>query len=210
MRRMDSPFIITEMIKHKLEDLLPQFSANGVDKRLLTMAVEDFINWLRIRWRGRVYFGGVEVTNLEVQQLFCQSIEEDPETTRDDLNAWVNIWLSKWRERVKLVFKLEPIYDKERSSLHSLVQRGKKMMSYEEAKNYKEPVLFVLITRNEVVGTEILSDTIIQKEAGRLKSSLKTVEDKVQFTVSLTRSARDICRTEGKLIFINTEGMKYE
>lgn len=230
---MESKFyIISEMIENRLKELLPQFSSEGIDHKLFTVAVEDFINYVKVKFSvefrqlreaeaeyyaafGEMYYdtikelSGSTSEDLFIKNLFSKLIEEDAQTAKDEIDAWVSLWLAKWKTRVQIIFGNEDMHNKNFNQMLKVSKRHEDM-GFQEAKDYKEPVIYALVTNGEIVGTEILSNVIINKTYNKLRSRPREVKDKLQFINECMKEVKTMSFISGKFIFISVKDFDWK
>lgn len=211
-------YIITEMLKHRLGELLPNFDATGLENKLFSMCIEDFLNYLRfiwaidldwMKWAAEAEVPMKVQDNQVLRSKFSEWLELDPKTAREEIDMWVNLWLVKWKERVQLLFGDSELYNRSLNLLQTLERKGRYKISFEEEKDYRLPVMFTLMSRGEVVGTELLTGTVIRREAGKLKVVPKHLNEKIQFLNSCLKQVREVSSVSGKLIFVSLKGVKW-
>ena len=213
---IDQFFIISEMIRHRLGEILPSFQPTHLEHKLFHVAVDDFLNYLRYTWS----VGLNDWMPMEAEQdapgpdnrlrtLIFAWLEDDPKTAKEDLDVWVGLWLVKWRERVKILFGPEENLNKNLNQVETLIRKGSGVLGLQELRQFKEPVLFTFLHLGEIAGTEILADSIIRKEAGRLRCSPKSIGEKVKFLATCIREAKNLSQVAGKFIFISVKDFKW-
>jgi hypothetical protein len=209
------PVMVSEMIRIRLSELLPGFDSDQLEHKMWEMAVEDFLNYLRHVWSVELQDWMSEQAEWEeptpiqkLKSLIVDWLEKDPKTAKEDLNAWVSLWLVKWKQRVKLIFGDEGNYNQNCKQVQTLIQKGSQMMGYEELKLFREPILFTLISHGEITGTEVLTDHILKREAGKLKHGPKGIKEKADFLAVCMRETRILSQIAGKFIFIKVADSK--
>jgi hypothetical protein len=212
---IDHNYIISEMIKHRLNELLFSFDPLHLEHKLFNMAVEDFLNYLRYTWSVELQeWMPAEVEDNDpsppekLRFLIFNWLEKDPKSAKEELDAWVSLWFAKWKERIKILFGPEET-NKNIEQIQKMVHKGSSMMGHEELKQFKEPVLFTFISQGELAGTEILTDTIIKREVGKLRQAPREIKEKVQFLNTCMMEARALSRTLGHFIFVSVKDFKW-
>jgi hypothetical protein len=215
---MESKFyIISEIIKNRLKELLPQFSPSGIDNKLFVTSVEDFINYLKFLWDGKLRDSQASanidstdepLTGRDLHEVFMEWLESCPEATKEEIDAWVSLWLCKWKARVQILFGEENIHNRNFNQMQDVIKKHDPM-GFQEEKMYREPVIFTLISNSEIVGTEILAKVIINKAYSKLKSRPREVREKLQFLNECMREAKDMSTVSGKRIFISVKNFKW-
>jgi hypothetical protein len=213
---IDQFFIVSEMIRHRLGELLPNFEPTRLEHKLFHVAVDDFLNYLRYIWSVDLqdwmgFDPGQEEPkpNSKLRTLIFDWLEDDPKTAKEDLDMWISLWLVKWRERVKILFGPEENINRNINQVDTLIRKGSSILGLQELKQFREPVLFTFLNLGEIAGTEILADSIIRKEAGRLRCAPKSIEEKVKFLNTCIKEARNLSQVAGKFIFISVKDFKW-
>ena len=87
------------LIGEKLSDAELSLDVTGSDRKVLQVAYQDFINYLKVHWD----LIGKDVNNCELAKRVEKQIRVNPVEFEEFLTIWINIWLKKWKERVKLL-----------------------------------------------------------------------------------------------------------
>jgi hypothetical protein len=204
------------MIKNRLTELLPDFSFNGIDSKLYNMAIEDFTNYLKYHWSLNIE-SFVSLTNPDsnmpsedkrLQVLFTTWIESGPEKSKEEIDAWVSLWLCKWRERVQILFGNESIHNKNFSQVQEVVKR-EVFSRITEREEFKKALIFTLINRKEIVGTNLLADTIISRVSNRIKYRPEGIEGRLRLLNDCMLEVENLCSQSGKLIFVSIKNFNW-
>ncbi len=89
---------VETILSKKIKEAEPTLDILGADRKVLQVAVQDFMNYLN-------FYRNLEnkETNFiyQVKQLE-QLQKEEPTEFNSCLSVWSSIWLRKWKERVNL------------------------------------------------------------------------------------------------------------
>jgi hypothetical protein len=220
---MESSYIMFELIKNRLIELLPGFSYNGIDSKLYDMIIEDFINYLKYRWRLNIE-SFVPLTNPDDEMLnedkrlhvlFTTWLESDPEKSKEEIDAWVSLWLCKWKGRVQILFGEENLYNRNFNQVQDVIKRGvfarrEIFKGVKEELEFKKSIIFTLLSYEEIVGTNLLAETIISKVSNRIKYHPEGIEGRLKFLNDCMREAKDMSATPGKIIFVSVKNFNWK
>ena len=205
MRRLweaHSMNFIEVMLTESLRNRNPQLDLQGTDRRVLEIAHEDLMNFLRVHWQ----LMGTESAEYELIEKLYHYHQEEPKELEEFINAWTGIWIKKWDERVKLLIGPE-----EESSSWQKVSRKicdaepvwKTLPSRQEV---EEVVVESLIRNGEICGTSILAENLIKMEIGSIeKMNVNQDEDVLNMVNGTLRRARNLSRSKGPLIFVRLD-----
>ena len=91
-RQRVSPWLIRELRKR-----IPSFNPYTLDFKLAVFAQRDLETCLSIMWG--------EENNHKIRVKLRTYLSRQPEETKVFLGFWVDRWLEKWRERVRILYK---------------------------------------------------------------------------------------------------------
>lgn len=172
----------------------------GTDKRILRIASQDFMNYLKFHWK----LTSQEITQPEFTERIRRYLDEKPEELKEFLNIWSGIWMKKWDERVRLVTETEE---------SQRLRRNHKRLSqvepiWRQLRNHSEIediIVEALIRNGEICGTSILAENLLKNElASRIKrkNSSNRFEDLLDITNKALTKVRHLSRSKGTTIFI--------
>jgi hypothetical protein len=150
------------------------------------MAVEDFGNYLK-----HIKF------NMD-------SLLTSPESIKEEIDAWVSLWLVKWKERVKILFGNEDVYNRNLSTVTEVIRR-EIFNGVIEKEEFKDGLIYTLINYGEIVGTNLLANTIINRVSNRIKYRPEGIEGKLKFLNDCIQEAKNMSMQSGKIIFISVK-----
>jgi len=174
---------IEVMLMESLRNRNPQLDLQGSDRRVLEIADEDLMNFLKVHW----CLMGQESADYELIEKLYSFHQEEPQELEEFINVWTGIWIKKWNERVKLLIGQQ---EEENSSWQKL---SKKICDAEplwktlpNRRNVEDVVVESLIKNGEICGTNILSENLIKMELG----SLEKIDVKKSFPQQRTTNIR--------------------
>ena len=192
--------LLLESLKRKN----PFLDLEGMDRKVLQIAYEDLLNYLKTVWGISSFKYKVE---YEIAEKIRKFYTENPEELLEFLDIWTGIWLKKWNERVKLLIGKD---DRKWRKINKNLTAGEplwfQLRSREEFKDY---VIRSLIKNGEICGTSILAENLIKMELGasfeKNKSKLNDRENLLNLLNSTLRKARELSRSKGPLIFMRID-----
>lgn len=172
----------------------------GSDKRILSIASQDFMNYLIFHWK----LTSQEITQPQFTERIRRYLHEKPEELKEFLNIWSGIWIKKWNERVRLVTETEESQrlKKNRKRLSQVEPTWRQLRNRSEIEDI---IVQTLIRNGEICGTSILTEHLLKNElASRIKrkNSINSLEDLLEITNRVLARARYLSRSKGKTIFI--------
>jgi hypothetical protein len=185
----------------KLSELDPDMDIMGSDYKVLQVACQDFINYLKFNWN----LTGKESSQLEIVEKLEKHFNEDEKELEAYMTVWVGMWFKKWKERVKLLIGEQNAnrWNKISKSLTNAEPYWKKI---ENKKELQEIVVTTLLKNGEICGTEILAENLLKMELG--EKCVQNLRDQERLFVALNnslRKAREIALSRGPLIFVKID-----
>jgi len=189
------------MIGEKLKESDSALDILGSDRKVLQVACEDFMNYLKYHWQ----LIGKEANQCELVEKLDKLVNENREELNEFLNVWVGVWFKKWKERVKLLIGDENAkrWNKVSKTLNNAEPLWKNLESKQEI---REIIVNTLIKNGEICGTEILSENLIKMELGDKR--VQFLSDKEQTLIAVNnalRKGRDMAQSKGPLIFVKID-----
>ncbi len=194
------------MVGEKLRELDSALDILGSDRKVLQVACEDFLNYLKFHWG----FTGKEASQCEVVEKLEAFMRENREELEHFIAVWINIWFKKWKERVKLLIGNESAnkWSKVSKTLSNAEPMWRKL---ERKQEMREIVVATLIKNGEICGTEILSENLLKMELGEKR--LQTLSEKERIFAAVNnalRKGRDMAQSRGPLIFVKIDKGYYD
>jgi len=194
---------IEVMLMESLRNRNPQLDLQGSDRRVLEIADEDLMNFLKVHWS----LMGQESADYELIEKLYSFHQEEPQELEEFVNVWTGIWIKKWNERVKLLIGQQ---EEENNSWQKV---GKKICDAEPLWNtlpnrreVEDVVVESLIRNGEICGTTILSENLVKMELGSMeKIDVKKNEDVLNLVNGTLKRARNLSRSKGPLIFVRLD-----
>ena len=192
------------LLMESLQNKNPLLDLKGADRKVLQVAYEDLLNYLKVHWN----LIAVENSDLELADKAYNFFKENPKEFEEFLNVWAGLWMKKWIERVKLLIGKEHSCNwKKTNRLLSIAEPYWNQLR--KKKEMKEIVVKTLIKNGEICGTSILAENIIKTELGstaeKAKLRLNDKETILNVLTNTLRKAREISRSKGPLIFVRID-----
>lgn len=193
---------ISTVLGRLIEKKLPTINAR--EKGVMSnVAVEDFINYVMFRLGLDDLEDPEETTRYYIERM----LDEDPVGIVGMAEEWIDVWLWKWKQRVKLVMK-EDFEPQDALKIDGAV-RG----TLGKIKNYNEIRRFTvgsLIANNEVCFTNLLADNLIKavlyKFVNLVGDSERLVrlvrENPLILTNEITSRVKNLRRFKGQLVVV--------
>lgn len=193
---------IEVMLMESLRNRNPQLDLQGSDRRVLEIADEDLMNFLKVHW----HLMGKESADYDLIEKLYSFHQENPQELEEFVNAWAGIWIKKWNERVKLLIGPQ----EENSSWQKV---SKKICDAEplwktlpNRREVEDVVVESLVRNGEICGTNILSENLIKMELGSIeKIDVKKEEDILNLINGTLKRGRNLSRSKGPLIFVRLD-----
>jgi len=189
------------MVGEKLKELDSALDILGSDRKVLQVACEDFLNYLKFHWE----LMGKEASQCEAVDKLEALMKENRTELEQFLAVWISIWFKKWKERVKLLIGEESgnKWSKVSKTLNNAEPFWRKL---ERKQEIKEIVITTLIKNGEICGTEILSENLLKMELGEKRVQSLSDKERVFTAVNnALRKGRDMAQSRGPLIFVKID-----
>jgi hypothetical protein len=189
------------ILTEKLKDADPALDILGSDRKVLQVACQDFMNYLKFQWN----LIGKEANNCELAERIEKFFKENPSELEAFLTVWVGIWLKKWKERVKLLIGAQN-QNKWNKASKTLANAEPIWRNLTHKQEIMEVVESTLIKNGEICGTEILAENLLKMELG--ENRFQTQDEKEQVLTVLNqalRKAREMAQSRGPLIFVKID-----
>jgi hypothetical protein len=193
------------MLGEKLSDAELSLDVAGSDREVLQVAYQDFTNYLKVHWN----LIGKEANRCELVKKLEKQIQENPVELEEVLTIWSNMWLKKWKERVKLLIgnqkHVEPqVFD----ALKNAESQWKKIGRKQEL---TELVVGALVKNGEICGTEIVAESLLKCElCAKYVQKFGDKERVFNILNSALSKARRISQNKGPLIFVKIDKGYYK
>jgi len=185
--------------------LLKKFRMINSNEREIMSAVasEDFINYYSVVLGIEEFEDSEEITKDYIENMF----DKNPTEIINEIDEWMDVWIWKWRQRVKLVMKSDL-----RKEVNKVEVNVKNILP--QIKNLKEIKRFAvgsLIRNNEVCFTNLLADNIVKsivyKFYMQIRDSRKVStilnENKHIFVNEIITRVKSLKKFKGQLVVIN-------
>ena len=198
--------LVSRLMSKSLMKRNPQLDLGGVDRRVLDIACQDLMNYLKVHWG----LTEQETPDLKLRKKISLYFYEKPQELEEFIHLWSGLWNKKWNERVKIVIgknfhqckrndelirKAEPVWRK-------LKQRNR----------IKDMVVEALVKNGEICGTSIIANNLLKLEIGTFLKANTEVEDfdcTLDIVNNVLRRTRKISQNKGPLIFFRVSKSFY-
>ena len=191
------------MLSQCLKDHNPLLDPQGSDRRVLQIACEDLMNFLKFHW-GLI---GQENSDYDLIEKVHKYFDENSEEFSEFASIWTGLWIKKWNERVKLLI------GEDGSQQWSKVNRqlSNAESTWKQLKNrgeMKDILVESLIRNGEICGTAIMAENLLKLELGACEEQSRSMneDEKLLNVVNNTlRKARQMSYSKGPLIFVKID-----
>lgn len=192
---------VETLLSEKLIEKNPLIDVLAADRKVLQIACQDLINYLKVHW-GLV---GKETSECEIAERLETIFEQTPQELEEFFSVWTGIWLKKWNERVKLLIGREN--SKKWNSVSRILNNAEPIWTrLSNRKEMEDIVISTLIRNAEICGTSILAENLLKMELGDDKKKYRTEEEQVLNVVNTAlRKARELTQSKGPLIFVKVD-----
>ncbi len=185
--------------------LLKKFNTINMNEReiMASIAVEDFVNYYSLVLGIEEFEDSEDITRDYIENMF----DKNPTEIINVIDEWMDVWIWKWRQRVKLVMK--PQINREVDRLEVDIKNI--MPSIKNLKEIKRFAIGSLIRNNEVCFTNLLADNIVKsivykffihvRDAKRVSKILN--DNKYIFVNEIINRVKSLKKFKGQLIIIN-------
>ena len=197
-------FIETTLSK-KIEESEPTLDILGADRKVLQVAVQDFINYLNFNRNVE----NKETNILDQAKRMEQLQKEEPAEFDSSLAVWSSTWLRKWKERVNLSIGKQITKETSKAPENS----SKDESSWTKLE-YKEEIIGIvasaLIKNAEICGTQIIAENIVKAETCKtLSQDINSKEQVLKILNNALIRVRETARRPGPLIAIMVDKRYY-
>ncbi len=192
-------------LSNKIKEVEPTLDVLGADRKVLQVAVQDFMNYLN-------FYRNLEnkETNIPYQVKQMEQLQkEEPAEFDSSLAVWSSIWLKKWKERVNLsIGKQNP------KATIKAPENDCKSESLWTKLECKEEIIGIvasaLIKNAEICGTQIIAENIVKTETCKCSSEdINSKEQVLKILSNSLRRARETTQKTGPLIAIQVDKRYY-
>lgn len=197
---------VETLLSEKLKDKNPMLDILGSDRKVLQIACQDLINYLKVHWE----LIGKEANDCEIAERLEKFFNENRGELEEFMSIWTGMWLRKWKERVKLLIGNENSnrWNKVTKVLSNAEPIWRRLSSRQEI---EEIVTLTLVKNGEICGTSILAENLLKMELGENKKKYSREEEQVLTLVNDTlRKARELAQSKGPLIFVKVDKGYYQ
>jgi uncharacterized protein YaiI (UPF0178 family) len=189
------------MLSESLKNRNPQLDLQGTDRKVLRIACEDLLNFLKVHWK----LVGQEIVEIELTEKIRQYFEENPEELKEFINIWSGIWMRKWNERVKLLLVQENSerWKEANARLVKIEPIWRRLRSHAEM---EDMVIDSLVRNGEICGTYILAENLLKNELVQYSDGkIFTDDELITMTQRASKKAKQLSQSKGPLIFVKVD-----
>ena len=189
------------LLSEKLKSKNPMLDVFGSDRKVLQIACQDLINYLKVHWK----LVGKDANECELVDKLEEFYEEEPEELEEFVNFWTGMWLKKWKERVKLMIGKpnSKRWKKVRKTIEKATPIWRKLDNRSEM---EEIIVGKLVKNGEICGTSILAENLLKMELGHNNKNCQSDEELALKVVNnVLRKAREVSQSSGPLIFVKID-----
>ena len=192
-------------LSNKIKEVEPTLDVLGADRKVLQVAVQDFMNYLN-------FYRNLEnkETNILYQVKQMEQLQKEESAEFDSsLAVWSSIWLRKWKERVNLsIGKQNP-----KATIKATENDCKSESLWTKLECKEEMIGIVasaLINNAEICGTQIIAENIVKTETCKCSSEdINSKEQVLKILSNSLRRARETTQKTGPLIALQVDKRYY-
>ena len=189
------------MLAESLKNRNPQLDLQGTDKKVLRIACEDLLNFLKVHWK----LIGQEIVEIELTEKIRQYHQENPEELIEFVNLWTGIWMKKWGERVKLLLAQENS-ERWKEANARLVKAEPAWRRLRNRSEMEDMIIDALVRNGEICGTYILAENLLKNElVPYTDERIFTNEELFAITTKAVKKAKQLSQSKGPLIFVKVD-----
>jgi hypothetical protein len=191
------------LLSQCLKDHNPLLDLQGSDRRVLQIACEDLVNFLKVHWE----LVGQQDGDYDFIDKVHKYFEENSEEFSQFVSIWAGLWIKKWNERVKLLIGSDatPRWSKVNKQLRNAEPLWRQIKRRGEMKDI---LVESLVKNGEICGTSIMAENLLKLELGahEEKQHWTSEQERLLNLVNVTlRKARQLSYSKGPLIFVRID-----
>ncbi|MEM1586325.1 MAG: hypothetical protein QXX99_03255 [Candidatus Bathyarchaeia archaeon] len=180
----------------EFETFIPQFKPYTTDYQMIIYASKDLETWLKVK---------MDIDNTKVIYGRLEEIFKDnPRDFKILLNFWADMWLKKWRERVRI---LSTNFEMPRDHIERLKKARRILQEVDWKNELRSMTIRKLVEYGEICMTEFIADNLIVEEiAKRLQRTNKDdliVLDPLSIYNMVSSKITRLSKEKGPLVYLN-------
>jgi hypothetical protein len=188
------------LLSQKLREKDPMLNILGSDRKVLQIASQDLVNYLKFHWE----LIGKDANDCDIVEKLEKFYNENRSELEEFLDIWTGIWLRKWKERVKLLIGNEN--NNRWSKVTKILTNAEPIWkNLSNRQDMAEIVILTLVKNGEICGTTILAENLLKMELGEKKDYFSEREQILNVVNSALRKARELTQSKGPLIFVKID-----
>jgi len=189
------------MLSQSLQNKNPQLNPETTDKKILQIATQDLLNYLKFHWQ----LTGRENEEIELTEKIQTYSEKKPEELQQFIDLWSGIWIKKWNERVKVLITNEDQAGWIKTD-QRLLKAEPLWRQLTHRNEMKDLIISTLIRNGEICGTSILAENLIKTElATDTENKIYANQNLLNITNRAIRKAKQLSQSKGPLIFVRID-----
>jgi hypothetical protein len=189
------------MLAESLRNRNPQLDLQGTDRKVLRIACEDLLNFLKVHWK----LVGQEIAEIELTEKIRQYYEENPEELMEFVNLWSGIWMKKWGERVKLLLEHENS-ERWKEANARLAKAEPTWRRLRNRSEMEDMIIDALVRNGEICGTYILAENLLKNELVPYSDGKIFIDaELLAITTKAIKKAKQLSQSKGPLIFVKVD-----
>lgn len=191
------------LLSQCLKDHNPLLDLQGADRRVLQIACEDLMNFLKVHWK----LIDQEHGDYDLVEKVHKYFEDNSEEFSEFVSIWAGLWIKKWNERVRLLIGTNGSL--QWSRVHQQLKSASSLWRQLKKRGEMKEILVESLIRNgEICGTSIMSENLLKLELGTQKTNHKWRSEQeriLNIMNSTLRKARQLSYSKGPLIFVKID-----
>jgi len=188
------------MLSQSLQNKNPQIDPNTTDKKILQIATQDLLNYLKFHWK----LIGLQYTEIELTEKIQEYSQKKPKELQQFIDLWSGIWIKKWSERVKVLINEDHMCWDKKNQYQLKAEPLWNQLPYRN--EMKDLVISTLIRNGEICGTSILAENLIKTElATNSENKIYANQSLLNITKKAMKKARQLSQSRGPLIFVRID-----
>ena len=182
---------VEELIADKIKKIDPTINSQGSDRKMLQLVCKDFTNYMK--------FNDTSKSKTCFEDEFDKFSKEKKAELDAFLTVWTSMWMKKWQERVKLLIGKQ---DKKEELSKTLTNAEPLWQNLKYKQELIDIVGFILVKDGEICSPEMLAEHVLKTELSKNSIDFSDKAQALTFLNNVIKSAHEIAKTTGPLIFV--------
>ncbi len=194
-----------KMLSKKLKEAEPALDPEGLDRKVLQIACEDFAHYLKINQN----FTPEQKSTFDLNKKMEELNREDHAELESFLTIWTGIWLKKWKLRIRLLIGKQNTNETTQAP-KTQTQTENQWQTLECREEIIEAIASTLIKNAEICGTRIIAEQLLKTEISkRTNQDLNAIEQILTILNNTLHKAREMTQKTGPLIYVKIDNNYY-